>query len=102
VSVVFELIGITIAGLGAVASVVIAFSWVLARVWCKPKREVPSRTPGDHGLPFEPMTYSSQGVPISGRFIPLVPAPSPPPAVVLTHGLGEGSSLLAHTILAEG
>lgn len=91
-SVVLELIGIAIAGLGAIASVVIALSWMLARVWCKPKREVPSRTPADHELPFESTIYSSQGVPINGWFIPVAPATSPPPAVVLTHGWSRNAA----------
>jgi dipeptidyl aminopeptidase/acylaminoacyl peptidase len=81
-----------IAGLGAVASVVIAFSWVLARVWCNPKREVPSRTPVEDGLPFESTTYSSHGVPINGWLIPVAPATSPPPAVVLTHGWSKNAA----------
>ena len=72
--------------LGVLVVLVLVVSWVLARLWCKPRRHPSSKTPGDYGLPFEPVSYSSHGVPISGWFVPARSGSSPFPAAILTHG----------------
>jgi dipeptidyl aminopeptidase/acylaminoacyl peptidase len=73
-------------GLVAIVALVIAFSWVFARLWCKPKREPPTRTPADYELPFESVSYSSHGVPVRGWFVPGESDASLHPVVILAHG----------------
>jgi alpha-beta hydrolase superfamily lysophospholipase len=72
--------------IGAIVAAVLVFSWLLARQWCRPRRKLPSRTPADYALPFEPVEFRSHGVQISGWFVPGLSGAPPYPAVVLTHG----------------
>jgi alpha-beta hydrolase superfamily lysophospholipase len=81
--------------LGALAGLAVGFSWAFARWWCTPRRNRHTATPAGHGLPFESVQFSSEGVPIRGWFIP-APSDFPPPAaIVLAHGWsGTASDLL--------
>jgi pimeloyl-ACP methyl ester carboxylesterase len=90
-------------GLATIAVLVIAFSWVFARLWCKPKQIPPAKTPADLGLPFESITFSSHGVPINGWLIPAAAGASPQPAIILTHGWSSNAAemLLLAQVLHE-
>jgi dipeptidyl aminopeptidase/acylaminoacyl peptidase len=79
-------------GLATIVVLVIASSWVLARLWCKPRRIPPAKTPADLGLPFESITFSSHGVPINGWFIPAAADASPQPVIVLAHGWSSNAT----------
>lgn len=72
--------------LGIAAALFIALSWLLARLWCKPKRQPASKTPADYGLPFETIQFSSHAIPINGWFVPAAFNTSPQPVIVLAHG----------------
>ncbi len=76
----------TIIGLGTIVALVVAFSWVFARLWCKPRHIPPSKTPADLELPFESIKFFSRGVQINGWFIPVASDTSLPPVIILTHG----------------
>lgn len=78
------IVAITISGIAA--ALYIAFSWVLARLWCTPKRLPASKTPADYELPFEAIQFYSHGIPIKGWFIPVASDTSQPPAIILAHG----------------
>jgi len=73
-------------GGGAIVAFSVGFSWLFARRWCKPSRRLPTETPADHGLPFEPVTFTSQGVQLNGWFIHPNSNPAPRPAIVVAHG----------------
>jgi fermentation-respiration switch protein FrsA (DUF1100 family) len=73
-------------GVGALAALSIGFSWVFARLYCKPKRRSPARTPADYSLPFESVAFSSHGVRLEGWFIPASANPAPRPTIIVAHG----------------
>jgi pimeloyl-ACP methyl ester carboxylesterase len=76
----------TIAGLGIIATLYLGFAWVLARVWCKPKRLPVTKSPADFGMEFERVEYFSHGIAINGWFIPAESNAFQLPAIVLAHG----------------
>ncbi len=77
---------VAIVVLGSAAALYIAGAWVLARIWCKPKRLPITKTPADFELPFEAVQFSSEGIPIKGWFIPTASNTAPQPVIVLAHG----------------
>lgn len=79
------LLAIVITGVGAAGILIVALSWLIARWWCKPRQRLASKTPAEYRLPFEPVEFSSAGVPVRGWFIP-AEFHAPSPAVVLAHG----------------
>ena len=80
--------------LGALFVLTIAFSWVFARWWCKPKREIPSKNPANYGLPSENIEFTSHGIRIKGWFIPIASNPAPHPAIILVHGWSRNAAEL--------
>jgi pimeloyl-ACP methyl ester carboxylesterase len=70
----------------AVAALVIGLSWLIARLWCAPKRRAPSRAPSDFGLSCEPISFSSGGVAVRGWFIGSAFESGPAATIVLAHG----------------
>lgn len=94
-----------VAGLATVASLVVAFSWAFARMWCRPARDRRLRTPDQHGLPAEVVSIASHGVRLSGWFVPGAAGGSPWPAVVLLHGWSRSAGEMlpmAHTLNRAG
>ena len=83
---------IAVFGAGAIATLCVGFSWVFARLYCKPKRRLPTKTPANYGLPFVPITFRSHDVPLQGWFIPLDGNSASPPTVVLTHGWSNNAA----------
>jgi pimeloyl-ACP methyl ester carboxylesterase len=79
-------------GAGAIATLSVGFSWVFARLYCKPKRCLPTKTPANYGLPFVPITFRSHGVPLQGWFIPLDGNAANPPTVILAHGWSNNAA----------
>jgi pimeloyl-ACP methyl ester carboxylesterase len=77
---------IAIIALSIIAAFYIVSSWVLARLWCKPKRLPVTKTPADLKLPFEAIQFPSHGIPLRGWFIPAVSDKTPQPVIVLVHG----------------
>lgn len=73
---------------------IVAFSWLFARWWCKPRRELPSKTPANHGLSCEIIEFTSNGIPIKGWFLPVVSNPSLPAVIILMHGWSRNASEL--------
>jgi pimeloyl-ACP methyl ester carboxylesterase len=67
-------------------ALVVALSWLIARLWCAPKRRLPTKGPGDYGLRYEPISFRSNDIIIRGWFIPSVSEPEPAPTVILAHG----------------
>jgi dipeptidyl aminopeptidase/acylaminoacyl peptidase len=98
----FLILGIVAVGL---AALYLAGAWLLARIWCKPKRLPRTNTPADVELPFEAVQFSSQGVPIEGWFIPAAASTQRQPAVVLAHGWCKNAGdllLMARTLHQNG
>jgi len=83
---------IAVFGAGAIATLCVGFSWVFARLYCKPKRRLPNKTPASYGLPFLPITFRSHGVPLQGWFIPLDGNSASPPTVILAHGWSNNAA----------
>lgn len=71
------------------AALYTALSWLLARLWCKPRRQTGSKTPADYGLSFETIQFSSHAIPLSGWFIPAESNRAPP--LILAHGWGKNA-----------
>jgi pimeloyl-ACP methyl ester carboxylesterase len=86
-------IAYTLTALGIFLVLIVAFSWLFARWWCKPKRELPSKTPANYGLSSEIIEFTSNGIPIKGWFLPVVSNPSPP-VIVMLHGWSRNASEL--------
>ena len=91
--------------LGIVAlSIVVLYllsAWVLARLWCKPKRLPITNTPADVELPFETVQFLSHGIPLNGWFIPAASQAPHQPAIALAHGWCKNAAdllLLARTL----
>lgn len=78
--------------LGAIVLLTIGFSWLLARLFCRPTRRRPTATPADHGLPFEAVTFTSHGVPLKGWFILTNGNPTPQPTIIVAHGWSTNAS----------
>lgn len=57
-------------GVATLAILSIGLSCVFTRLWGKPRRLPPIKTPADYGLPFESVSFTSQRVPLRGWFIP--------------------------------
>lgn len=83
---------IVIGALGIVVVLYVVSAWGLARLWCKPKRTLPSKTPADFDLPAEAIQFYSHGVPLKGWFIPAVSQTSPQPVIAMIHGWGKNST----------
>ncbi len=79
-------------GLGAMVAFIVGFSWLFARHWCKPRRHLPTEMPTDHGLPFVAVTFSSQGVPLQGWFIPANDNSAPSSTIILAHGWSRNAA----------
>ena len=91
VSIFYLSIGI-VGGIGAMITIILAFSWVFARLWCTPKHSPSIETPEDYHLPFEEVHFFSKGVAIRGWFIPLSFNPSRDPAIIVAHGWSSCSA----------
>lgn len=72
--------------LAAAAGLVVGLSWLIARVWCMPRRRIPAKSPLDYGLAFEPISFSSNSVPVRGWFVRPASVPDPVPTVIVAHG----------------
>ena len=77
---------LVIIAVAATAGLVIGLSWAIARLWCMPRRRIPSKGPLDYGLAYEPISFSSNDVPMRGWFIPPASRPDPAPTVIVAHG----------------
>ena len=75
-----------IAGLVAIVALIMAFSWVWTRHFCKPKRQVSDETPADSSLSSEIVRFTSGGVTLNGWFIPARTNPEVRPTIILCHG----------------
>jgi fermentation-respiration switch protein FrsA (DUF1100 family) len=73
-------------GAGAIATLSVGFSWVFARLYCKPKRRSLTQMSADYSLPFESVALSSHGVRLEGWFIPASAAPALHPTIIVAHG----------------
>ncbi len=76
------------------AGVLVGFSWIFARWWCKPKRVAPQKTPANYELIYQAVRFSSQGVFLNGWFIPGKPGSEPWPAIVMMHGWSRSAAEL--------
>ena len=72
----------------------LASAWLLARLWCRPKRLPAAKTPDDIGLPFEAVQFPSHGVPVRGWFVPAASSAPGRPVIVLAHGWSKNSAEL--------
>ncbi len=79
-------------GLCILAALVITFSWLWARMYCKPKRRAPIKTLADYKLPFESVTFNSHGAALRGWLIPIAPSAVRPPTIILAHGWSNNSN----------
>lgn len=70
----------------ALAAVVISLSWLIARLWCAPKRRAPSKTPTDCGLSYERISFSSGQATVRGWFVGSAFESGPAATIVLAHG----------------
>ncbi len=76
----------TVLGITGCAFLMMGFSWLFARHWCKPKRKNHTGTPNDYHMKSEPVCFRSNGVEIRGWFIPAASRKSSPPVVIIPHG----------------
>lgn len=84
--------GACVLGTGMVAAGVSGFSYLFARLYCKPKRCPPDATPAEFALPFEPVSFSSHGKTLQGWFMPARNKVAPWAAVVLAHGWSHNAA----------
>jgi hypothetical protein len=68
----------------ALAALVIGLSWLIASLWCAPKRRARSKTPSDCGLSYGRILFSSGKVPVRGSFIGSAFESGPAKAVIPT------------------
>lgn len=87
-----DYLAIAALGVGALIAPSIGFSWVFARLYCKPKRRSPTKTPADYGMSFAPATFDSHGVPLQGWFIPCDGNLARPPTLILAHGWSNNAA----------
>lgn len=78
--------------LAAVTGLVVAVSWVFARLWCRPARRPRRLTPADRRLESEEVSFASRGVALAGWFVPGADGQAPWPAVVLVHGWSSNAA----------
>ncbi len=78
--------------IGALAVCVIFFSWVFARIWCKPRKVLPEQTPENYKMPYESINFMSNGVRLSGWFIPSNSNGGKNPAIIIPHGWSNNSA----------
>lgn len=83
---------ILVVGLAVVAISCIVFAWVFARQYCKPERRQPKKTPADYDLPFEPISFTSRGVQLSGWFVPNGNGATQRPPIVVVHGWSSNAA----------
>ena len=81
----FGILMIITISVGVAGILYIAFSWVLARLWCKPKRLPVTKSPADFDMAFQAIQFFSRGIPVNGWFIPANSASAQPPAITLAH-----------------
>ena len=87
----YSILTVATIGLILTAALYTAFSWVLARLWCKPKRLPATKSPADFEMAFQAIQFFSHGTPVNGWFIPATASASQPPAIVLSHGWCKNS-----------
>lgn len=83
---------ITVTGMLIAGSVAVLFSWVFARMWCRPERRISFLTPADYDLFFEHVTFSSGGARLSGWFVPPRSRNHPCPTAILVHGWSSNAA----------
>lgn len=74
--------------------IVITYTWLFARYFCKPKRNKTKKIPIDYGLPAELIRFQSQGKRLEGWFISKNRHYDTDKIVILTHGWSTNLSLL--------
>ncbi len=79
-------------GLGVIVALIVGFSWLFARHYCQPRRRLPTKTPADYDLPYEPVTFTSQEVLLKGWFIPANGNPAPQPTIIVAHGWSRNAA----------
>lgn len=87
-----SILAVVAAAVAAGTALVIGLSWLIARLWCAPRRTLPSKTPADYGLAFEPIAFKSGGAAVRGWFVPLAPGPGPQATIVLAHGWSKNAA----------
>lgn len=87
-----NIIPLAIFGLCILAALGISFSWVWARLYCKPKRRAPAKMPSDYNLPFEAVSLYSHNAPLHGWFIPITSGSFRHPTIILAHGWSNNSN----------
>ena len=75
-----------VAGVVATIALIIALSWLIARLWCAPRRRSSSARPQDHALPWEAISFKSKDVMIAGWLIPWHFMFAPAPTIIIVHG----------------
>lgn len=79
-------LNVIIIAIAIAATLYIAFAWVLARLWCRPKRLPVTKSPADFDMAFQAIQFFSRGTLVNGWFIPAKPSGSQAPVIVLAHG----------------
>jgi alpha-beta hydrolase superfamily lysophospholipase len=86
------ILAVVAAAVAAVSALLIGLSWLIARLWCAPRRTLSFKTPADYGLAFEPIAFHSGSAAVRGWFVPLAPGPGPQAAIVLAHGWSKNAA----------
>lgn len=89
-----SLIGVLLISAVLLITATIVGSWVFARWWCKPKREVPAKARVALEPPTEEVELRSSGVLMRGWLLRVAQAQPRPPAIILVHGWSRNSSEL--------
>jgi pimeloyl-ACP methyl ester carboxylesterase len=80
-------------GVAIVAILSVGFACVFTRLWGKPRRLAPGKTPADYGLPFEAVSFTSDGVQLQGWFIPSH-MPAARGTIIVAHGWSHSATKL--------
>jgi uncharacterized protein len=88
-----NLLILTGVGAAILAILSLGFACVFTRLWGKPRRLASGKTPADYGLPFESVSFTSQGAQLRGWFIPSH-MPSASGTIIVAHGWSHTATKL--------
>ncbi|MBC8438883.1 MAG: alpha/beta fold hydrolase [Deltaproteobacteria bacterium] len=74
--------------------IIIALSWMIARLWCRPMLAGSKKTPKDYSMGFENVKFSVKGVLLRGWFIPASSAAEKNPAIIVQHGWSKNAAAM--------
>ena len=74
------------------AILIIGFSWIFARLWCRPNRKSITKNPTDFGMSYENITFPSSEVELKGWLIKNNSGETGKPVIIVPHGWSSNAS----------